>query len=331
VVDDLTGKKLGRASSGTFRTADVVGLDTMAHVIRTLQDNLGPGKTEDPFSGMYGTPPVLAALLEAKSLGQKTGAGFYKKVGRDILRLDPESMEYVPGGAKADKNDVEAAKPLEMMGEKGDLLSRIKDMLNPAQIEQTVTRSLDRLLTSANVPERIRERLGGVAKSAVGELVSAVKEGRRPNFKKIKGMEELITTAVESGVNAVFKRIENAPAVKNSKFLSGLVKEAKGVSTTAATYGVLSAAGLHEGLAKDPFWSVIRNRHGESVKAFLRENGLASATQVVNGFVDRLGNIPLLEKNPKLRDKIVGFLTQAAERGVNQGVDRVLGLIPSGT
>jgi 3-hydroxyacyl-CoA dehydrogenase len=106
VVDDLTGKKLGRASSGTFRTADVVGLDTMAHVIKTLQDNLGEGegKTLDPFTGMYGTPPVLAKLLESKSLGQKTGAGFYKKVGRDILRLDPESMEYVAGGAKS--NDV---------------------------------------------------------------------------------------------------------------------------------------------------------------------------------------------------------------------------------
>ena len=106
VVDDLTGKKLGRASSGTFRTADVVGLDTMAHVIKTLQDNLGEGegKTPDAFTSMYGTPPVLARLLESKSLGQKTGAGFYKKVGRDILRLDPETMEYVAGGAKS--NDV---------------------------------------------------------------------------------------------------------------------------------------------------------------------------------------------------------------------------------
>ncbi len=108
VVDDLTGRKLGRASSGTFRTADVVGLDTMAHVIKTLQDNLGHdvegGKTPDPFEGMYGTPPVLAKLLESKSLGQKTGAGFYKKIGRDIMRLDPESMEYVAGGAKS--NDV---------------------------------------------------------------------------------------------------------------------------------------------------------------------------------------------------------------------------------
>ena len=103
VVDDLTGKKLGRASSGTFRTADVVGLDTMAHVIKTLQDNLGEGKTPDPFSGMYGTPTVLAKLLESKSLGQKTGAGFYKKVGRDIMRLDPKSMEYVAAGAKANE------------------------------------------------------------------------------------------------------------------------------------------------------------------------------------------------------------------------------------
>jgi 3-hydroxyacyl-CoA dehydrogenase len=75
----------------------------MAHVIKTLQDNLGPGKTPDPFSDIYGTPPVLAKLLESKSLGQKTGAGFYKKVGRDILRLDPESMEYVAGGAKANE------------------------------------------------------------------------------------------------------------------------------------------------------------------------------------------------------------------------------------
>ncbi len=102
VVDDLTGKKLGRASSGTFRTADVVGLDTMAHVIRTLQDNLGPDQANDPFYGSYGTPAVLSALIEKGALGQKVGAGFYKKVGKDILRLDPAQGTYVPGGGKAD-------------------------------------------------------------------------------------------------------------------------------------------------------------------------------------------------------------------------------------
>ncbi|MDP3844478.1 MAG: 3-hydroxyacyl-CoA dehydrogenase NAD-binding domain-containing protein [Oxalobacteraceae bacterium] len=99
VVDDLTGKKLGRASSGTFRTADVVGLDTMGHVIKTMQDNLAA----DPFFPIYKTPEVLSKLVAAGTLGQKSGAGFYKKVGKDILRLDFASGNYVAGGAKADE------------------------------------------------------------------------------------------------------------------------------------------------------------------------------------------------------------------------------------
>jgi 3-hydroxyacyl-CoA dehydrogenase len=101
VVDDLTGKKLGRASSGTFRTADVVGLDTLTHVIKTLQDNLTI--ETDPFYASFGTPAVLKKLLELGNLGQKTKAGFYKKVGRDVLRFELDSGEYVPGGAKADE------------------------------------------------------------------------------------------------------------------------------------------------------------------------------------------------------------------------------------
>ncbi|MGZ5269505.1 MAG: 3-hydroxyacyl-CoA dehydrogenase/enoyl-CoA hydratase family protein [Ramlibacter sp.] len=101
VVDDLTGKKLGRASSGTFRTADVVGLDTMAHVIKTLQDTLSADT--DPFYASFGTPAVLSKLLELGNLGQKTKAGFYKKAGRDILRFELESESYVPAGQKADE------------------------------------------------------------------------------------------------------------------------------------------------------------------------------------------------------------------------------------
>ena len=98
VVDDLTGKKLGRASSGTFRTADVVGLDTMGHVIKTMQDTL----QDDPFFPVYKTPEVLTKLIGAGALGQKSGAGFYKKVGKDIQRLDFATAQYVTGGAKAD-------------------------------------------------------------------------------------------------------------------------------------------------------------------------------------------------------------------------------------
>ncbi|SFM58229.1 3-hydroxyacyl-CoA dehydrogenase/enoyl-CoA hydratase family protein [Rugamonas rubra] len=97
VVDDLTGAKLGRAKSGTFRTADVVGLDTMGHVIKTMQDYL----PNDPFAAVYKTPAVLAKLVEKGALGQKTGAGFYKKVGKEIQRLDFSTGEYVAGGGKA--------------------------------------------------------------------------------------------------------------------------------------------------------------------------------------------------------------------------------------
>jgi 3-hydroxyacyl-CoA dehydrogenase len=76
----------------------VVGLDTMAHVIKTLQDNLA----DDPFFPSYATPAVLTTLIGAGALGQKAKAGFYKKVGKDILRFDAASGDYVPGGKKAD-------------------------------------------------------------------------------------------------------------------------------------------------------------------------------------------------------------------------------------
>jgi len=99
VVDDLTGAKMGRAKSGTFRTADIVGLDTIGHVMKTMQDNL----RDDPFAAAYATPPDFAALIGKGALGQKTGAGFYRKEGKAILRFDAAKGEYVPAGGKADE------------------------------------------------------------------------------------------------------------------------------------------------------------------------------------------------------------------------------------
>ena len=101
VVDDLTGKRLGRASSGTFRTADVVGLDTMAHVIKTMQDTLS--EQSDPFYPTFATPELLKTLLELGNLGQKTKAGFYKRVNRETFRFELESKDYIPAGQKADE------------------------------------------------------------------------------------------------------------------------------------------------------------------------------------------------------------------------------------
>jgi len=90
VVDALTGPAIGRARSATYRTADVVGLDTMAHVIKTMQDTL----PSDPWHPHFGPPPVLAALVAQGALGQKTRAGYFRKVGKDIEVLDPASREY---------------------------------------------------------------------------------------------------------------------------------------------------------------------------------------------------------------------------------------------
>ena len=99
IVDDLTGKKMGRASSATFRTADVVGLDTMAHVIKTLQN----GAKDDPFNAAFANPVALDKLLEKGHFGQKTKAGFFKKEGKAILQFNAETGEYVAAGGKADK------------------------------------------------------------------------------------------------------------------------------------------------------------------------------------------------------------------------------------
>jgi 3-hydroxyacyl-CoA dehydrogenase len=90
VVDALTGPAIGRPKSATYRTADVVGLDTMAHVIKTMADTL----PDDPWHRHFKPPAWLSALIEKGALGQKTGAGIYRKVGKDILVLDPARRDY---------------------------------------------------------------------------------------------------------------------------------------------------------------------------------------------------------------------------------------------
>jgi 3-hydroxyacyl-CoA dehydrogenase len=96
VVDVLTGPAIGRAKSATFRTADVVGLDTMAHVVKTMFDTL----PDDPWHACFATPPVLAALVAQGALGAKTRAGFFRKVGKDIEVLDPAARTYRASAAE---------------------------------------------------------------------------------------------------------------------------------------------------------------------------------------------------------------------------------------
>lgn len=89
-VDALTGPQIGRPKSATYRTADVVGLDTLAHVVKTMQDTL-PG---DPWHAHFKTPEWLAALIAQGALGQKTKCGIFRKQGREIQVLDPALKDY---------------------------------------------------------------------------------------------------------------------------------------------------------------------------------------------------------------------------------------------
>ncbi len=90
VVDALTGKSLGRPKSATYRTADVVGLDTMAHVVRNMADTL----PDDPWHDYFKVPDWLAKLIDNGALGQKTGAGIYRKDGKTIKVLDLDTGDY---------------------------------------------------------------------------------------------------------------------------------------------------------------------------------------------------------------------------------------------
>ncbi len=91
-VDELTGPLIGRPRSATFRTLDLVGLDVAAHVA----DNLHAALPDDPQRDAFAVPPVMRELIESGSLGEKTGAGFFRREDGEILAYDLETGEYRP-------------------------------------------------------------------------------------------------------------------------------------------------------------------------------------------------------------------------------------------
>ncbi|MGH8661414.1 MAG: 3-hydroxyacyl-CoA dehydrogenase/enoyl-CoA hydratase family protein [Burkholderiales bacterium] len=106
VVDALTGTLIGRPRSATFRTADVVGLDTFAHVVNTMKDTL----PNDPWHQYYLIPAWLKRLIDQGALGQKTRKGVYQKIGNDIHVLDLKTGSYRLSDGKADEGVVETLK-----------------------------------------------------------------------------------------------------------------------------------------------------------------------------------------------------------------------------
>ena len=122
-VDQITGKAIGHASSATFRTSDLVGLDVTAHVVK----NLYPAIPDDEDREVFQTPELINTLMEKKILGDKTNGGFFKKSKgadgkREILELDLKTFEYKPQ-VKTKFASIDAAKAIE------DMPKRVKTLV----------------------------------------------------------------------------------------------------------------------------------------------------------------------------------------------------------
>ncbi|QDW26635.1 3-hydroxyacyl-CoA dehydrogenase [Pedobacter sp. KBS0701] len=126
-VDKFTGPALGRPKSATFRTSDVVGLDTMIKVAKGLYDNCPDDKAHDLFK----LPAYVQKMEENKWLGDKTKQGFYKKTksaeGKtEILALDLKTLEYKPQ-QKVKSATLEMTKPVENLRERMKIFAKGKD------------------------------------------------------------------------------------------------------------------------------------------------------------------------------------------------------------
>ena len=126
-IDKLTGPVIGRPKSATFRTSDVVGLDTLIKV----SDNLYKGLVKDESREMFNLPDEVRKLEENNWLGDKTGQGFYKKVKDEegksqILTLDLDSFEYKPK-QKVNFDTLEQTKSIERVRNRFKTLIAGKD------------------------------------------------------------------------------------------------------------------------------------------------------------------------------------------------------------
>jgi 3-hydroxyacyl-CoA dehydrogenase len=111
-VDKLTGPIMGRAKSATFRTCDVVGLDTLVHVANGLRDNCPNDEKHDLFT----LPGYVSKMVENKWIGSKAGQGFFKQVKeggkKEIFALDLKTLEYKPS-KKVEFGTLKAARPID--------------------------------------------------------------------------------------------------------------------------------------------------------------------------------------------------------------------------
>ncbi len=146
-VDSITGIAMAHPKSATFRTADVVGLDTVGHVASNCYNTLTTDEDRDVFK----VPAYITAMIEKGILGDKTKGGFYKKAGDGLMTLDPKTGEY-----RAKGGDAEIAKATKSVAKVEDPRERVKQLVaTPGPVGEFAWTVLSRSLAYAarRIPE----------------------------------------------------------------------------------------------------------------------------------------------------------------------------------
>jgi 3-hydroxyacyl-CoA dehydrogenase len=298
-VDMVFGPATGRPKSAVFRTADVVGLDTLMHVTRNCAEAL----LEDERREVFVPPPVLTQLVGRKWLGAKAKQGFYKKVGNEILQLDLTTLEYGPQ-KKPRFDSIGATRAIDDVDEK--LRRMVGGSDRAAALARTVL--YETLIYAAN-------RLGEIADSVV-DIDRALRWG----FGWERGPFE---TWDALGVKATAAKMEAAGYV-----VPGWVKEQISAQGEGMSFykrppkGAPTQLGKHGGftpLAVDPrelSLHAVRAAGGE-----VERNGSASILDLGDG-------VFCLEYHTKMNaidPDIVTMTLAAVDRAEREGVALVIG------
>ena len=219
-VDKLTGPVIGRPKSATFRTVDVVGLDTLVHVANGIYENC----KEDEELEIFKLPKFINTLMENNWLGSKSGQGFYKKIkgenGKNrILGLDLETLEY-RSGKKANFPTLELTKSVDLVIDRFKILVAGKDKAGEFYRKSFA-------LMFAYVSKRIPE---------ISEELYKIDDAMKAGFGWENGPYEIWDAiGVEKGIE-LMKEVGKEPAAWVSDMLASGIKSFYTVKNGATYY-----------------------------------------------------------------------------------------------
>jgi len=283
-VDAITGAAMAHPKSASFRTADVVGLDTFAHVA----DNCHASLEGDEDREVFKVPPYIRQMVERRLLGDKTGGGFYRKAKEGIETLDPATLTYrARGGDGGVRKATKAAEQNE------DPAARVRALVkDPGKAGQFAWKVLSRSLAySAN-------RIGEIA-----DDVSAIDDAMRWGYNWELGPFQ---TWDALGFVETLERMEK----DGLKLPPAILKMRQGGATSFYREGAVFDLGAGEYVARqvDPRSApLVSVRRGD--KAVLRNDG-AEAWDLGDGVL----GVTFKTKANSLDADVIDMLGQAAAK-----------------